>query len=102
LKLLSQQEFRGVEDNTTAQVPKVQQLEFTGFQDPQAMAATSGNQYQYVCVYIYIYIYKFFGGKIFSAKRVVFSSNILKWGAQEIFAKNCALLVLLAGLLCSE
>ena len=67
------------------------------FQDPQATAATSGNEHQY----IYIYIYKFFGGKIFSAKRV-FSIKILKCGALEIcvicgchreVAENCALLV---------
>jgi hypothetical protein len=42
LKLFSQQEFRGLEDKTTAQQqPKVQQFESTGFQDPQA--AASGN-----------------------------------------------------------
>ena len=73
-------------------MPKVQQVEVIEFQDPQATAATSGSQHQYIYIYIYIYI-KFFGGKIFSAKRVVFSGNILKCGAQQIFAKNCALLV---------
>jgi len=50
LKLLSQQDFRGLKDSTTAQVPKVQQLEFTGFQDPQATAATPGNQHQYIYI----------------------------------------------------
>jgi len=49
-----------------------------------------------------IYIYMFFGGKIFSATRVVFSIKILKCGAQEIcvicgchreVAENCAFLV---------
>ena len=32
-------------DKRTAQQPKVQQFEFTGFQDPQAAAETSGNYY---------------------------------------------------------
>jgi hypothetical protein len=42
LKLFSEQEFRGLENTTTAQQPKVQQF---GFQDPQAaaVAATSGS-----------------------------------------------------------
>jgi hypothetical protein len=29
----------------TAKQPKIQQFEFTGFQDPQAAAETSGNYY---------------------------------------------------------
>ena len=32
-------------DKWTAQQPKVQQFESTGFQDPQAAAETSGNYY---------------------------------------------------------
>ena len=32
-------------DKGTAQQPKVQQFESTGFQDPQAAAETSGNYY---------------------------------------------------------
>jgi len=32
-------------DKTTAQQPKVQQLESIGFQDPQATAETSGSYY---------------------------------------------------------
>jgi hypothetical protein len=34
-------------DKKTAQQPKVQQFESTGFQDPQAAAETSGNYYSY-------------------------------------------------------
>jgi hypothetical protein len=39
-KLFSQQDLV---DKTTAQQPKVQQFESTGFQDLQAAAETSGN-----------------------------------------------------------
>ena len=56
LKLVSQQEFRGVENNNTSEMPKVQQLEFTGSQDQQATAATSGSEHQDIYIYIY---YKF-------------------------------------------
>ena len=77
-KLFCQQELRGLVDKTTAQQPKIQQFETdrrqelgvknfsvkiprprnssrrsTGFQDRQAVAATSGYQHQYT--------YKFFG-----------------------------------------
>jgi hypothetical protein len=46
LKLFSQQELCDVVNKTTAQQPKVQQFESSGFQNPQAAAAeTSGNQH---------------------------------------------------------
>jgi len=56
-------------DKTTAQQPTVQQFESTRFQDPQAAADTSGNYYYYSSDG------KGFGGKIFSATRVVSSKN---------------------------
>jgi hypothetical protein len=63
---------------TTVQQSEVQEFESTGFQDPQAAEETSGRQYYSVDgerrIYIYIYT-KFFGGKKFSATRVVFSSQ---------------------------
>ena len=100
LKLSSQQELRDLQDKAMAQQPRVQQFESISFQNAQEAAAAepSGRQGG---IYIYIY-YKFFGGKIFSATRVVFSTKILKCGAQEIcvicgcyreVAENCALLV---------
>jgi hypothetical protein len=76
-------------DKRTAQQRKVQQFESTGFLDPQAAAETSGGYYRrYVGKlegkgrkknsFLKIYI-KFFGGKFFSATRVVFiSKKILK------------------------
>ena len=43
LKLFSEQELCDTDDKTRARQPKVQQIEPTGFQDPQAAAETSGN-----------------------------------------------------------
>jgi hypothetical protein len=70
----------------TAQQSKVQQFESTGFQDQQAAAETSSNHYGSYDGELEGKsrgknfpakkpIYKFFGGKIFSAMRVVFSSK---------------------------
>jgi hypothetical protein len=44
LKLFSQQDLV---DKTTAQQPKVQQFESTGFQDPQTAAAETSGRYYY-------------------------------------------------------
>jgi hypothetical protein len=46
LKLLSQQDLVV---KTTAQQPKVQQFESTGFQDPQTAAAETSGSYYYSC-----------------------------------------------------
>ena len=85
-------------DTTTTQQPKVQQFESTGFQNPQKAAAaaeTSGNNYHSYDGkselvggkgrkvrggmgerrnFLKLYI-KFFGGKKFSATRVVSNSK---------------------------
>jgi len=43
MKIIHSTELNDIVDKTTAQQSKVQQLEFAGFQDPQAAAATSGS-----------------------------------------------------------
>ena len=85
LKLFCQQ---GLVDKKPAQQPNVQQFESTGFQDPQTAAAETSGSYYYSSArklegkrgggkaFKNLYT-KFFGGKIFTAMRVVFRGFFL-------------------------